>query len=307
MPRIAAFDLGTNTFLCLVADVSGQGEKRRLQVFKDYARVVRLGEKVHQERKFSDEALKRADQCLSDFSKFVKESQVDFIIATATSAARDVSNGSKLIEMGAKYSIPIKIIPGPKEAQLSFAGAVSALPEANQRNILVIDVGGGSTELIFRKAHEDSINGKSFDVGAVRLTEMFLKSDPISEVEYNTLVTHADEILKAYGSVKPDLVIAVAGTPTTLACVAQDIDFVEDKVEGFILSQYKLRSLIKSLGALTIDQRKRIKGMVPERADVIIAGAAILERCLELTPKTDMRVSTRGLRFGAALHYEEFL
>lgn len=176
-----------------------------------------------------------------------------------------------------------------------------------RKSILVIDVGGGSTELIFRKANEEAIHGKSFNLGAVRLTEMFLKTDPIANGEYQSLVLHVEKTLKEYGPISPEIVIAVAGTPTTLACISQEIDFIEEKVEGFMLSQEKIQFLIESLGAIKIEQRRKVRGMVPERADLIVAGAAILESCLKLTTKDEVRVSTRGLRFGAALHYKEFI
>jgi exopolyphosphatase / guanosine-5'-triphosphate,3'-diphosphate pyrophosphatase len=303
MRKIAAIDLGTNTFLCLIAEVEGHS----LKVIQDVARVVRLGEGVNKNKKFLPQALSRATTCLNEFADLIKKHKVDHVIATATSAARDVSNGTELLDIGRERNIPISIIGGEKEARLSFEGAISAIPDSAQHDILVIDVGGGSTELIFRKAGESKIKGKSFDVGCVRLTEMFLKSDPVAPAEYNSLLQYAAKTFANYGTVNPNLVVAVAGTPTTLAAISQKIDFDETKVEGFILTSHEIKRLTKELGDLPLAERKKVKGIEPLRADVIVAGGALLLSALDVAGGDTMRVSTRGLRYGVALNFGEFL
>jgi exopolyphosphatase / guanosine-5'-triphosphate,3'-diphosphate pyrophosphatase len=302
--KVAAIDLGTNTFLCLIAEV-GAAANKTLKVIDDASKVVRLGEKVHQNRAFLPQALERAAACLDQFQKMIQIHKVDKVIATATSAARDATNGQELIKLGRDRGIPIHIIEGKKEAELSFDGAVSAIESAANKKILVIDVGGGSTELIFREPGKD-IKATSFDVGCVRLTEMFLKNDPVSANEYQALQSYAAKVMNQYGHVSPDLVVAVAGTPTTLACVAQKIDFDEYKVEGYTLTRQKISDLARDLGALPLSERKKVKGLEPLRADVIVTGCALLERGLDLAGRDEMRVSTRGLRYGIALHHEDF-
>ncbi|MDZ4677341.1 MAG: Ppx/GppA family phosphatase [Oligoflexia bacterium] len=303
--KIAAVDLGTNTFLCLIAEVIGQSPTRSLKVIEDVARVVRLGEKVHENRAFLPIALERAARCLTEFQELIKENKVDKVIATATSAARDATNGHKLIQLGRGRGIPIHIIEGRREASLSFAGAVSAVPDAHKRKILVIDVGGGSTELIFSE-NGNTLKERSFDVGCVRQTEIYLKKDPIDFTEYENMKQVVLKVLKEYGRVDPDLIIAVAGTPTTLACIDQKISFDDSKVEGHVLTKSRIQELAKELGSLTLEERKKVKGLEPLRADVIVAGCALLECGLDVAQQSELRVSTRGLRYGVALNYESF-
>jgi exopolyphosphatase/guanosine-5'-triphosphate,3'-diphosphate pyrophosphatase len=303
MKKIAAVDLGTNTFLCLIAEVEG----KNLKVIEDVARVVRLGEKVNQNRKFLPQALARSAKSLDEFEAIIKKHNVDHVVAAATSAARDVENGQELLELGQVRNIPISIIAGFKEAELSFQGAISAMPSAETKNIFVVDVGGGSTELSHRKANEKEIKAKSFDVGCVRLTEMFLKRDPVSADELQKLNEYGLKVLRQFGFSKSDIVVAVAGTPTTLAAISQKIDFEEHKVEGYILTKEHIKELVQTLGLMTLAERKNVTGLEPLRADVIVAGGVLLLCALEVAQKNEMRVSTRGLRYGLALNYGDFL
>lgn len=300
--RVAAVDLGTNSFLCLIAEVNTTGA---LKVLQDVSRVVRLGEGVHTNRKFLPEALQRAETCFKEFSEIIKKHKVEKILATATSSARDAANGDELLKLGKKYGLPIRIISGDVEAQLSFQGALSGFEEFKNKEILVVDVGGGSTELIYNRFEKD-LKAISFDVGCVRLTEMFLKSDPVDEIEYKSLCDYAMESLRAFGKPNPYCVVAVAGTPTTLACVEQKIDFDETRVDGFRLSLKQIQGLSEKLRHMTLEQRKKVKGLDPLRADVIVAGAALLECALRMMDMDSLIVSVRGLRFGAALNYRLF-
>ena len=141
--RVAAIDLGTNSFLCLIAEVAegttgaaaGSSGTRTLKKIYDISRVVRLGEKVHTNRFFLPEALKRAEVALDEFQKVIREYPVDKVIATATSAARDATNGEALMKLGRDRGIPIYVIEGSREAELSFEGAISGISNAAQKNI----------------------------------------------------------------------------------------------------------------------------------------------------------------------------
>jgi exopolyphosphatase/guanosine-5'-triphosphate,3'-diphosphate pyrophosphatase len=303
--RIAAVDLGTNSFLCLVAEVSGSGSETSLAVLEDHSRVVRLGEKVHEKKEFIPAALERARVCLTEFSQIIKKHKVDKVIGTATSAARDAKNGDALLKIGKDLGIPIHIIGGKKEAELSFAGAMTGFKNLLDKNIIVIDVGGGSTELIHKSPGKE-LKAQSFDVGVVRLTEMFLKHDPILPTEYAELRKYAVQVLSQYGKPKADIVIGVAGTPTTLACMTQKIVFDDKKIDGFTLTKKEINDWAGKLGALTVEERKKQTGLEPKRADVIVAGCALLDVSLEVCGHDKMLVSTRGLRYGVVLHHELF-
>ena len=312
--KIAAVDLGTNSFLCLVAEVDGREANRTLKVITDVSRVVRLGEKVHENRQFLPAALKRAEVCLDEFQTIIQKHKVDFVIATATSAARDAKNGNELIEMGKARGIPISIIGGDREAELSFIGAVSGIQGWEKKKVLVVDVGGGSTEFVYKEPQK-MLRAFSFDVGCVRLTEMFLKKKaqtpieldaPLDQNELDELYSFAFEKFKKYSDADPSLVVAVAGTPTTLACVLQGIDFEDSKVEGFVFDKSALDKLTRELSEMKLSDRKKVKGLEPLRADIIVTGGKLLSAALEAVNKNQMVVSTRGLRYGAALRWEEF-
>ncbi|MEK6554038.1 MAG: Ppx/GppA family phosphatase, partial [Bdellovibrionota bacterium] len=141
--RIAALDLGSNTSLLLVVDI----EKGRIQnIVHDELNVTRMGQGVHQNRKLHPEALERIDKCFEEYAKTIRDSKVDHVLAMATSAARDVTNAEELFKIGRKHGIEIEIIPGAKEAEITFKG--STFEEAETKGLCVIDVGGGSTEII---------------------------------------------------------------------------------------------------------------------------------------------------------------
>ncbi|MCC6276989.1 MAG: Ppx/GppA family phosphatase [Oligoflexia bacterium] len=303
--KVAAIDLGTNTFLCLVARVKGSGSSAKIEVIKDCSRVVRLGEKVNQNRAFLPEALARAEVCLKEFANIIKESGAEKIVATATSAARDAKNGHELLQLGERLGIPIEVIGGKREAELSFYGTMSGFPAHLNKQVLVVDVGGGSTELI-RHSPGQPLQAQSFDVGVVRLTEMFVKSDPIKESEYEELRAYGKQVLQKFGKPPVDHVIGVAGTPTTLACIVQAIAFDDEKINGFSLTREQIDFWGRKLGAMTLDLRKQTTGLEPKRADVIVAGCALLDAALEIIGHSEMIVSTRGLRFGAAMFHESF-
>lgn len=299
--RVAALDLGSNTSLVLVAEVEDGVVKR---VLHDETTITRMGQGVHANRKLHPDALARLDACFAEYSAIIKKFKCDRVIAVATSAARDVSNGERLIELGKKHDIPIHIISGQKEAELTFRGAIC--DRGDSEGVVVIDVGGGSTELISQR--NGRVAGQSVDVGSVRLTELFVKHDPILPLElrevkdYASAAFHRAEIPR--GPFKE--AVAVAGTPTTLAGLDQQIDFSEEKIHGYKMSGEKIGDWIQKLARLTVHERQALPGMQPKRADVIVPGTVILRAAMEALGKNEITVSTRGVRYGVALAWETF-
>src|SRR5262249_6939279 len=141
--RVAALDLGSNTSLLLIAQMEGA---RLVRVLHDETTITKMGQGVHANRRFHPEALARLDACFASYAKTIRELKCDKVVAVATSAARDVSNGHELLDLGKKHGIPIHIISGDKEAQLTFKGALC--DRESTIGIAVVDVGGGSTEII---------------------------------------------------------------------------------------------------------------------------------------------------------------
>lgn len=301
--KVAALDLGTNTFLLLVADVEGG---KVTHVYRDEIRVTRLGQEVHKNRKFHPEALKRAEECFKQYAEIIEQERPEKIIAMATSAARDVSNGHEFFELGNKYGIPIEIIPGSREAEITFRG--STYDEVDPTGLAVIDVGGGSTEVI-GQIKPGEITGASVDVGSVRLTELFVKSHPVSEEDLHALQEYVSqkfsEAAKHFPIKKVKDILAVAGTPTTLAAVMQGKPYAKEVVHGYRIYLSDMYHWLKKLAAMTVAERQALPGMDPKRADVIVAGLVILISATELLGLDSIKVSDRGVRFGVALLCEE--
>jgi exopolyphosphatase / guanosine-5'-triphosphate,3'-diphosphate pyrophosphatase len=296
--RVAAIDLGTNTFLCLVADVRNQKIEK---VISDTVKVVRLGQGVHANKKFHVEALARADECLGEFAKEIAKHKVDKIVACATSAARDVSNGEELLKIGRKHGINIEIISGEREAECTFWGTVGREVKGS---VGIIDVGGGSTEFMVGDAR--GITKKvSVDVGSVRLTELFITQHPVPSDELDKvreyLRTKLQPVENEFKNLKFEKVIAVAGTPTTIAAIDMGKPFDAESVHGYSLPLTRLDAWTKKLAAMNVEARQKISGMDPKRADVIVAGAAVLSEGCKALGTSELEVSIQGLRYGIAL------
>lgn len=296
--KVAALDLGTNTSLLLIAE--RQGEAGDMRVLCDEVRITRLGQDVEASRRLHPEALLRAADCFREFKSLIDSYQVDRVRACTTSAARDAVNGRDFIDLGARFGIPIEIISGEREAELTFLGALEA---SSSGWTAVIDVGGGSTEIVIGN-EQGPKERVSLNIGSVRLTEKFVTRHPISATELKQVTEFVrGEVDAALGrlTLSPDRVLMVAGTPTTLAAVELGRAFESELVHGHPMSLSKLESWVERLAAMSVEDRKRLGGMEPKRADVIVAGAVCLTEALRGLKKTEAQVSIRGLRYGIAM------
>lgn len=294
--KVAALDLGSNTFLLLIAEVNSKGEIEK--VFTDECHITRLAEGVNKTHVFSKEALKRANESLRLFSSRITEVGVDKIQAVATSAARDAKNSEDFFSITNKYNIPVDIISGSHEASLTYSGALGL---ESTEDICVIDVGGGSTEIIGK--NKDDIKGTSINLGSVRLTEMFITQHPTPWSEVVQMHLFIEKQLAQHSNMLPTnsyAVVAVAGTPTTLAAIDLAIEYSSENIEGYVLPLEKIKELIETLSTLSLEERLLIKGMDKGREDVILAGASILYKTSQFLGVKEVRVSTKGVRFGLA-------
>lgn len=298
--RIAALDLGSNTSLLFIADIVN-GEIQ--QVLCDETTVTKMGQGVHQTRQLHPEALDRLNVCFKRYADLIQAHGAEKTIAVATSAARDVKNASELENLCAKYKFPLHIISGDQEARLTFLGALSDRQRIEGTG--VIDVGGGSTEIIYQSGGK--IAGKSVDVGSVRLTELCVTKQPISPREIEAIHEYASsQFAKSRLQMPLEEVVAVAGTPTTLAALDQQRDFDELFVHGYILNETILEHWIERLARLSVEEREGLPGMQPKRGDVIVTGSIILLEAMRALGAHQVRVSTRGVRYGVALNWQEF-
>lgn len=299
--KVAALDLGTNTFLCLICEVeSGNITK----IYHDSVEMVRLGQGVAETKTFHSEALVRADQALAQFAIHIRHHQPQRVLAMATSAARDVSNGHELFALGAKHHIPIEIIPGAKEAEITFSGSVSATSDQKRR--LIIDIGGGSTELIVGQGKKLE-QGLSLNLGCVRITEKYKLTTPSTQEQVDQVRSFISNemglALKGlFGNGRGvDEILAVAGTPTEIARATIGGEFDAEKIEGLRLSTDELMDWKEKFMTRTKAQIVHDFGIHEKRADVILVGCLLLIECMIAARQSLVVVSTRGVRHGVAL------
>ena len=297
--KVAALDLGSNTFLCLIAEVENS---QITKIYHDSVEAVRLGQELSKNKKFHPEALQRADKCLQEFSKIIEQHKPQHILAMATSAARDAENKEEFFAIAKKHNIPLEIIAGDKEASITYKGGVSAQGyEPTQR--MVIDIGGGSTEFIFGKGLQ-LLNGKSLDIGCVRLTERFISAQPTPANEIEKITSYIQQELQQILKLKPanfkvEEILAVAGTPTAIAA-AEIGGFVAEKIDGYKLTEKSLNTWLDKLQKASVEEKIKM-GIPAGRADVIIIGVITLLQTLKAFNLSDIIVSTRGVRYGVAL------
>ena len=309
--RVAALDLGSNTFLCLIAEVD---QNQILEVVCDEVQVVRLGQGMSKsdpstKPKFHPEALLRAEKCLQDFSQLIQRHRPEKILAMATSAARDASNSQELFEICRKLSIPLEIIPGGLEAQITFQGSISGNTQRAE-NFCVIDIGGGSTEIILGNQKQVRL-AKSLNIGCVRLTEKFLPFQPATELQRQDLQKQIESEIGSFrqqvsaADLNPQpLALAVAGTPTELARIEFGA-FDPKKIDGFQLTQQKLQQRFEEFKICSSEQIQQRYGVSTGRADLILVGVMILQEFCRQFGFEAVEVSTRGVRYGVALEIEK--
>ncbi len=304
--RRAVVDIGTNSTRLLVADVEGG---RVGDALARRTEITRLGAGVDADGRLSDEAMQRVYRVLDDYRKMIDEYGAQDAVAVLTSAVRDAANGQEFSDtVRERWGIEPHVLTGDEEARLTFLGATSERDPDDLTATLVIDIGGGSTEFVIGVGREMSFH-VSNQAGVVRQTERHLHSDPPTAEEQAALAADAREILSAGVPERwrRDVghAIAVAGTATSLASIAQElVPYDPDKVEGFVLSAEECRRLRERLAGLTLEERRQVPGLHPDRAPTIVAGAIILLVTLELFGLDQVEVSEHDILRGAALGLE---
>jgi exopolyphosphatase/guanosine-5'-triphosphate,3'-diphosphate pyrophosphatase len=282
--RVAALDLGTNTTRLLVADiVDGAMEELHRE-----SRITRLGEGVDTRRRLLPLPMTRVRNVLSDYRRTLERLDAERALLVATSAVRDAENGEAFLgEIEWSYGFTTRLVSGDEEAQLTRQG-VQPAPRT-----LVLDIGGGSTELLLDDFHV------SIDIGSVRFTERFVHTDPPTEEELAATAAAVRKALAPY-DLGPQQAIGVAGTLTTLA--ALDLGgYDRARVHGHRLSLAAARTQLRRLASLPLDERKELPGLEPQRAPVIVAGAIILTETLAHVGLDAIEVSERDILDGIAL------
>jgi exopolyphosphatase/guanosine-5'-triphosphate,3'-diphosphate pyrophosphatase len=303
MRRVAAIDCGTNSIRLLIAEPDGAGGLKDLERRLE---VVRLGQGVDATGGFHPDALRRTFAAVDDYAELIKKAEVpvENVHFVATSAARDVKNREALFA-GIKERLGVlpDVISGETEARLSFNGALSRVtPEGEP--VLVMDIGGGSTELITGSVAGELHSAISLDVGSVRVTERFLKQNPVADIDLARAAAYVDELLADsgvdFGSI--GTWIGVAGTVTTLAGVYLGLEHYDrERVHGAVIPVASVEELLHQLAAMTVDQIRAFPSMHPGRADVITGGALVEARIAARLNVGDLIVSESDILDGIAL------
>ncbi len=301
MTRVAAFDCGTNSLRLLVAEIDLDAGTS-VDLVREM-RVVRLGQGVDRTGRIADASLRRVYGAIDDYMEIVRRHDVSVIRFCATSAARDAENAGEFLSgVQDRTGAEAEVLDGDQEARLSFAGATRSLPPLPEP-LLVLDIGGGSTELILGAGDGTVTAARSLDIGSVRLNERHLAGDPPSEDEIAAAVADIDAALDASDVDPADAgaVIGVAGTVTTLAAGVLDLGAYDAEViHHSVLRPDAVQGVVTSLLHMLIEQRKALPYMHPGRADVIGAGGLILDRILRRTTVGSMLVSEHDILDGIA-------
>ncbi|HWV39362.1 MAG TPA: Ppx/GppA phosphatase family protein [Vulgatibacter sp.] len=294
--RFATIDVGTNTVLLLVAE---RGEGGALRAVDERMELTRLGRGVDRERRLSLEAIEETLRAVETFAAAAREAGAARLVITATSAARDAANGAEFFErVGRATGVSVEVLSGEAEAQAAYESARRDFG-ASGEPLVVVDIGGGSTELTFGEGGEVSFQ-RSFDVGAVRLTERWLRTDPPSPAELASL---RDDLAKTLRGAprRPDgaRLVGIAGTVTTLCAVSLGLESYDgSRVHGRRLRATEVRDLAQRLAAMPLAERRRLPGLPPKRADVIVAGAEVVLAVMSSLGFEELVVSDRGVRWG---------
>jgi exopolyphosphatase / guanosine-5'-triphosphate,3'-diphosphate pyrophosphatase len=299
--RVAAFDCGTNSLRLLIADLDLEAGTSNELVRE--LRIVRLGQGVDRTGRIADASLQRVFAAIEGYMEIVLQHDVQQIRFCATSAARDAENADEFVA-GVRQRVGVvpEVLDGLEEARVSFAGATRDLPPMPEP-ILVLDIGGGSTELILGNADGTIVARDSLDIGSVRLNERHLADDPPSKEQIKGAIDDIDAALDAC-SVDPadaGAVIGVAGTVTTIAAGVLDLgSYDRTLIDHSVLRPDAVQGLVTRLLSMLIEQRKALPYMHPGRADVIGAGGLILDRILRRTTVNSMLVSEHDILDGIA-------
>ena len=296
--RVAAVDLGTNSTRLLVADVDGASMTEIVRRLK----ITGLGEGVDERKRLLPAPIARVRNVLADFRREAEGLGAERTLAIATSAVRDAENGEAFLgEIEWSYGFQTRLLSGHDEAELTFRGASAGRELAEET--LVVDIGGGSTELVAGSSAGLRFHD-SLDLGGVRLTERFLHSDPPSDEELGECARAVRTLLaeRVPGDLRPKVAIGVAGTITSIAALDLGLEkYDPDQVHGHVISAAGARAQLERLASLPLAERREVPALDPDRAPVIVAGAVILTEVLGHFGLDSIEASEHDVLDGAAL------
>ncbi len=300
--NVAVVDIGSNSTRLLIAALE---DHRVTDELVRHSEVTRLGSGVDAEGRLREDAMQRVFSTLDGYKAEIDEHDCRAAVAVLTSAVRDSANGEQFAEeVRRRYGLEPHVLTGDQEAGLTFLGATSERDRADRTPTLVLDIGGGSTELVIGTGSDVGFH-VSTQAGVVRQTERHLHRDPPDPGEMDELVTDVRAILADnVPAGERDAVghgIAVAGTATSLAAIAQQLDpYDPERVHGYLLSAAECDRILGELAAMTLDERRHVPGLQPGRAPTIVAGVLIFREVLALFGLDRIEISEHDILRGAA-------
>jgi len=295
----AVIDIGTNSIKYHLAEKTGS----TIKVLKDANNIARLGEGLKETGEISVDALERNAAAVAEFAAEARKNGAAEVVAVGTMALRVAKNAAAFTERVKELAnVELKIIPGDEEARLSYIAVMSGI-DVGDRNLVTFDTGGGSTEFVYGRG-EKMLKKFSVNLGAVRITELFFKDDPVASGSVEAATDLIEKEL-ADGGVdgKTDFLVGMGGTITSIASVKHRMtEYDPDVVQGSTLTDGDIADQITDYTKKTLEERRSIVGLQPKRADVILAGACIVRVIMDKLGVRELTVSDRGLRHG--LMYE---
>ncbi len=296
--RVAVIDVGTNSTRLLVADVEGT----RVSPIERRSTVTRLGRGVDLSGRLSAEAIEDACAAIGEYVDLLWELGTGTVAMIATSAVRDAGNGDAFVaELRERFAISARVLDGSEEAQLTYLGATAE--HRPQRPTLVVDIGGGSTELIVGTGEEVSFHA-SLQAGVVRHTERHIATDPPTAVELESLAGDVRGAIEAVldGAPAAEQGIAVAGTPTSLAAIEMALDpYDPERVHEHVLALPSIQRMLSQLASVPLSERVEIPGLHADRAPTIVAGVVILVEAMRAFDLEQIAVSEHDILYGTAI------
>lgn len=296
--RYAAIDVGSHSVLLLVADVDEEG---RLTRVAEGVRNTRLSERYYVGHRLIRTARERTSEAIIDFTRIARRAGAEGIAAVGTSVLRDAANSGEFrMQVRQECGLPIEVITGEQEAELAYQGNLHdrKLPPTDGERV-VVDIGGGSTEIV-RGLGQTLLSRESFPLGAVRLSERFIRTDPPSIAECDAADTVIEEALAHLQPLAPRaLLLGSGGTVVSLAAVAKAAGLISTpEIHGAVLQHSTVAELVDLFRTLPLKFRKRVPGLEADRADVILAGAMILHQLMASIAATTIVVTSNGVRHG---------
>ena len=296
--RVAVIDVGSNSTRLLVADVDG----RRVEPVERRSTVTRLGRGVDLSGHLAAEAIEDACAAVDGYVGLIGELGAQDVDTIATSAVRDADNGGAFVaELRERFALSARVLDGEEEARLTYLGATSE--ELPARPTLVIDIGGGSTEMVV--GHGAGIDfHASLQAGVVRHSERHIASDPPTAGELEGLAADVRGLIERAMNVDVQVEqgIAVAGTPTSLAAVELGLEpYDPARVHGHVLALPSIQRMLSRLASLPLAERVEVPGLHPERAPTIVAGVVILIEAMRAFGLEEISVSEHDILYGSTI------